>query len=97
MAFSLRVIWLRTAGADYADNWMTEIYSQVGRKIFVDLDIEHLHYSKGKNPMDETYLNSELTRSQSQQTYSLDEMVKKRESDINKIRAYITNLKKDDE
>ena len=84
-------------GADYADNWMTEIYSQVGRKIFVDLDIEHLHYSKGKNPMDETYLNSELTRSQSQQTYSLEEMIKKRESDIDKIRAYITNFKKDNE
>jgi|10_taG_2_1085330.scaffolds.fasta_scaffold00397_27 hypothetical protein len=84
-------------GADYADHWMTEIYSQVGRKIFVDLDIEHMHYSKGKTPIDETYLSSALTRSQSQQTYSLEEMIDKRKSDINKIRTYISNFKKEDE
>ena len=42
-------------GYNYADNWMTELYRQINRLVYVPIYIEHMHWGAGKAPYDETY------------------------------------------
>jgi len=42
-------------GYNYADNWITEIYRQVNRLIYIPVYFEHCHWGIGKAPFDETY------------------------------------------
>jgi len=42
-------------GYNYSDNWLTEIYRQVDRLVYIPVYFEHCHWGVGKAKYDETY------------------------------------------
>ncbi len=42
-------------GYNYADNWMTELYRQINRLVYLPIYFEHAHWGVGKAEYDETY------------------------------------------
>lgn len=41
--------------SDYCDVWLNDVAKAIGRHIFVPVITEHMHFTWGKAPMDETY------------------------------------------
>jgi len=54
-------------GYNYSDNWLTEIYKQIGRLVYYPIYFEHCHWGVGKAVYDETYrLGSDAPHKESQ-------------------------------
>ena len=76
-------------GYNYADNWMTELYRQNDRLIYLPIYIEHAHWGVGKATYDETYkLGSDAPHSNS---IAIWEDKTRLNADIQKLRANIIN------
>lgn len=43
--------------SDYNDLWWNEVYESIGRRIFVPIVTEHMHFAFGKGEMDQTHLD----------------------------------------
>ena len=43
--------------SDYNDLWWNEVYESIGRRIFVPIVTEHLHFAFGKGEMDQTHVD----------------------------------------
>jgi len=76
-------------GYNYADNWMTEIYRQIGRLRYLPIYTEHRHWGVGKATYDDTYrLGSDAPHKES---IALWEDKTRLFADIEKLRALVTN------
>lgn len=91
--------WIDTIGyfippyfsSDYGDNWLNDLANACGRRQFIPIKIEHLHFLFKKAPMDETY-RERLARHAHDNPgglYYSKEMTMKRWEDINKLKAII--------
>ena len=72
-------------GYNYADNWMTELYREIDRLIYLPVFIEHMHWGAGKAEYDETYrLGSDAPHDESLAIWADKERLN---ADIEKLRA----------
>lgn len=72
---------------DFSDTWMNEIASAVGRHVYVDLLIEHLHPDWSKASLDATYLEKKERMMQDNVAAKYAELAEERRHDIEKLRA----------
>ena len=85
--------------ADWSDAWMFEIAKTVGRNVFVqDLVIEHMHWTQGKSPVDETTMLGETRRKNdnNEEKFRSEVMVNERKQAIEKIQAEIAKRGNDE-
>jgi len=74
-------------GYNYSDNWLTEIYRQIGRLSYIPVYFEHCHWGVGKAPYDETYrLGSDAPH---QESISIWEDKDRLYSDIAKLKKIL--------
>lgn len=91
--------WIDTIGyfippyfsSDYGDNWLNDLANACGRRQFIPIKIEHLHFLFNKAPMDDTYRErlERHSRDNPGAVYYGREMNIKRWDDINKLKAII--------
>jgi glycosyltransferase involved in cell wall biosynthesis len=72
-------------GYNYTDNWLTEIYRQIDRLIYIPVYFEHRHWGVGKAPYDSTYKNgSDAPHQDSKDAWEDKESLS---NDIEKLRS----------
>jgi hypothetical protein len=74
-------------GYNYADNWITEIYRQIGRLIYIPVYFEHCHWGVGKATFDETYEKG--SHAPHDNSIKIWEDKPRLNKDIEKLRAYL--------
>lgn len=94
--FFLHRKWVETLGyflppyysCDMADVWMDEIAKALNRRIYLhDIVIEHMHYSIGKAPFDETYAETRARGHRDNVWQLYNQHRDKRLEDIQKLRS----------
>lgn len=80
--------------ADCADNWLHEVSSMLGRRVYTpSIFIEHMHFGWGKSPFDEVYEERRNMRVSEGVGDLYGNMQRERESDVDKLMAYINSKK----
>ncbi len=74
-------------GYNYADNWITEIYRQVGRLHYIPVYFEHRHWGVGKAVFDDTYKHG--SHGPHENSIKIWEDKVRLNKDIEKLRSYI--------
>lgn len=76
-------------GYNYSDNWLTEIYRQLDRLIYIPVYFEHRHWGVGKATYDETYrLGSDAPHQESKDVWADKERLYK---DIKKLKDILND------
>lgn len=76
--------------ANFGDTWLNAVASLVGRRVYLeDVLTEHLHHSFGKSAYDQTYRERDERdiRDRNGDVWSRPEMLERRQTDANKLRA----------
>lgn len=98
--FFIHKNWVDTLGhvlppvftGDWVDNWVTEVSSSIGRKIYLqDVKLTHHHCTVGKSPVDQTYIEKFNKDRQHNPAKVFADTKDQREADIDKLRNYIKN------
>jgi hypothetical protein len=98
--YALHRNWIETLGyasppyftADWSDAWMFEIAKTIKRNIFIpELMIEHMHWTQGKSPVDETTMLGEARRHNdgNEQLFRSEPMVQQRQQAIKLLQSKI--------
>ena len=77
---------------DWADTWVFEIAKSLGRTMFLpELFIEHMHWSQGKQAVDETVLLTEMRRRSfdNEGLFRSERMVIERQHAVNELQKFI--------
>jgi hypothetical protein len=92
--------WINTLGyvvppyfvSDYCDTWINEVADLIGRKHYIDIFTEHLHFSVGKAPIDQTTIDR-LQRHKANQVENLYASLKdERIKDAEKLKSFISSF-----
>lgn len=97
--------WVNTVGyfvppfyvSDYNDTHLNDIANALGRRRFVDIKTEHMHYMFNKGPLDQTH-KDRLERHrvhEPQKLYTSPERIAGREEDIRKLQNFIDQYGKE--
>jgi|TARA_Y100000296_G_C5019096_1_gene178945 hypothetical protein len=80
--------------ADFADLWMNDIAQRIDRKIWIDIDTEHMHPAVGKGKWDSTHKErlQRLHEDDNKGIYKSKE--DERITDSNKLLEFINNYQK---
>lgn len=89
--------WVETLGfltppyfeSDYADTWLDEIATRLHRKHQLPMFNEHMHFTFGKAPMDQTYYDNRIRYSKTSPQNVYHELLEKRLEDTEKLRCKI--------
>jgi hypothetical protein len=74
---------------DGNDLWWTQVYRELGRlKYLPNMNIEHMHFSKHPELMDDTYKDGRQFQNEAANLYN--DMIELRMQDIEKLRQWIT-------
>tara|TARA_B100000085_G_scaffold193753_1_gene177644 strand:+ start:1202 stop:2299 length:1098 start_codon:yes stop_codon:yes gene_type:complete len=96
--------WYKTVGYfapgvfhfGYNDTWVFDIAKQLGRTNYIpNIENEHLHFSKGKSQMDDTYAHNRTgpkgnLYAKDKGIFNRQDMVLRRKEDVEKLRKQIT-------
>lgn len=81
--------------SDYNDTHLNDMAKAIDRHVYVDLFIEHMHFSLGKMEIDQNTRDrlERHTRQKPEEVYNSLEKRIERENDIEKLRVFIENFK----
>lgn len=89
--------WVETLGyfcppyfsSDYNDTWLNDCANALGRRLYIPIITEHMHFTFNKGPLDETH-QERLARAERDKTPKIyEETLPKRLEDIEKLKKVI--------
>ena len=72
--------------SDYSDTWLTELADKLDRKYKLNFINEHMHFTLGKSPLDNTYLENRSRFHQDNPPELYRSLQGKRTKDLNKLK-----------
>lgn len=77
--------------SDYNDTWLNDVAKLIGRRLYVDILTEHMHFAFGKGPLDQTH-QERLDRHQADNVDQLYvDKSSERDADAEKLRRCMTS------
>lgn len=77
--------------SDYADTWLNELADSLGRKFKLKFVNEHMHWTFGKSPLDQTYIENRKRFSKDNPPQIYNSLADVRKNDLQKLRSLINS------
>ena len=75
--------------SDFNDTWLNDVANMIGRRVYVPILTEHMHFMFGKGPKDQTHIERLARGEQDNVVAIYREKTAERQADANKLKAII--------